>query len=131
MTKQEILEHFKDINQAYNESTRLDDLSHMLDELILSPNKTYVDQYCDEEKLNYIRKYIVENIMRNSDIMHNDDARNYVDLPEVIASLYELLHLIVTGESYEYMFHWANKCGSWVEDDLFTEQYERRDNHEQ
>lgn len=36
MTKQEILEYFKDINHAYNESTRLDDLSHMLDELIQS-----------------------------------------------------------------------------------------------
>ena len=36
MTKQEILEYFKDINHAYNESTRLDDLSHMLDELMQS-----------------------------------------------------------------------------------------------
>ena len=36
MTKQEILEYFKDINHAYNESTRFDDLSHMLDELMQS-----------------------------------------------------------------------------------------------
>ena len=36
MTKQGILEYFKDINHAYNESTRLDDLSHMLDELMQS-----------------------------------------------------------------------------------------------
>lgn len=36
MTKQEILEYFKDINHAYNESTRLDDLYHMLDELMQS-----------------------------------------------------------------------------------------------
>lgn len=34
MTKQEILRHFKDINTMYNESTRYDDLSRMLDELI-------------------------------------------------------------------------------------------------
>ena len=34
MTKEEILEHFKDINSAYNESTRYDDLSRMLDELL-------------------------------------------------------------------------------------------------
>lgn len=85
----------------------------------------------DENRLNYIREYIVNNIMRESDIMNNEDCRNVVDLPEVIASLYELLHLIVTGEPYEYMFHWANKCGSWVENDLFTEQYDRRCNSEQ
>lgn len=33
MTKQDILDHFKDINAMYNESTRYDDLSRMLDEL--------------------------------------------------------------------------------------------------
>ena len=36
MTKEEILEYFKDINHAYNESTRLDVLSRMLDELMQS-----------------------------------------------------------------------------------------------
>lgn len=92
----------------------------------IQPQSKTVNKYCDAEKLNYIREYIVNNIMRESDIMNNEDCRNVVDLPEVIASLYELLHLIVTGEPYEYMFHWANKCGSWVENDLFTEQYDRR-----
>lgn len=33
MTKQQILDHFKDINHAYNECTRYDDLKRMLDEL--------------------------------------------------------------------------------------------------
>lgn len=33
MTKQDILEHFKDINQAYNNSSEFDTLSRMLDEL--------------------------------------------------------------------------------------------------
>lgn len=43
-----------------------------------------------------------------------------IDLIEVIASLYELLHQMVWGEPYRYMFHWANKCGAWVEDDIFN-----------
>lgn len=34
MTKQEILEYFKDINFMYNDSTRLDALSMMIDELL-------------------------------------------------------------------------------------------------
>lgn len=33
MTKEQILEYFKDINLMYNESTRYDDLSRMIDEL--------------------------------------------------------------------------------------------------
>lgn len=33
MTKEQILDHFKDINHAYNECTRYDDLKRMLDEL--------------------------------------------------------------------------------------------------
>ena len=34
MTKSEILDYFKDINLAYNDCTRLDMLSSMLDELL-------------------------------------------------------------------------------------------------
>ena len=47
MTKQEILEYFKDINFAYNECTRYDSLSMMLDELMevdegkISVNRTH------------------------------------------------------------------------------------------
>lgn len=36
MTKQEILDHFKDINEAYNDCTRFESLSRMLDELLES-----------------------------------------------------------------------------------------------
>ena len=82
-------------------------------------NNLYEYAGLDGIGLQVIRKYIIDNIMRNEDIMHNEDARNYVDLPSVIASLYELLHREITGESYNYMFHWANKVGSTVEDNLF------------
>ena len=36
MTKQGILDHFKDINEAYNDCTRFDSLSRMIDELLES-----------------------------------------------------------------------------------------------
>lgn len=48
-----------------------------------------------------------------------NEADNDIDLIEIIASLYEELHREVMGEPYDYMFHWANKSGSWVESDLF------------
>lgn len=79
-----------------------------------------------KEQLDNIRDYIVNNIMRNPDFIYSDEIRGYdeddTDLLEVIASLYEVLHREVTGEPYNYMFHFANKVGGWVADDLFTKE---------
>ena len=71
-----------------------------------------------KEELQEIRAYIVNNIMREPKIMFEDKCRDIVDLPSVIASLYNKLHKEVTGEDYDYMFHWANKCGAWVDDNF-------------
>lgn len=78
-----------------------------------------------EEELTIIRCWLIEHIFRNGTIMYNDNIRgddnriDDIDLIEVIASLYEVLHREVTHEPYEYMFHWANKVGSWCDDQLF------------
>lgn len=75
------------------------------------------------KKLEKIRNYIIDNIMREPKYMFSEEIRgttdNDIDLVEIIASLYEELHFEVMGEPYDYMFHWANKCGSWVESDIF------------
>lgn len=75
------------------------------------------------KKLEKIRNYIIDNIIREPKYMFSEAYRgttdNDTDIIEIIASLYEELHREVTGEPYDYMFHWANKCGSWVESDLF------------
>lgn len=83
----------------------------------------------DNEKLEQIRKWLIENIFRDPDIMLSENRfievygdpgeHTTIDMCDVIASMYEALHLSVTGEYYRYMFHWANKVGSWVEDNLF------------
>ena len=80
------------------------------------------------EQLDEIRTYLVENVFRDPDIMFSDECRgnretySTADLPEVIASLYEVLHREVTGNPYGYFFHYANKIGSWVEDYLFIKE---------
>ena len=78
------------------------------------------------EELDAIREFIVEKIITNQDIMFNNTIRTAagydLDLIEVIASLYEKLHQEVTGEPYRYFFHFANKVGSRVEDDLFDKE---------
>lgn len=75
----------------------------------------------DEKQLKELREWLIDNIFRNPDIMFNDEMTNDikfdldVNVVEVIAWLYELLHREVMHEEYDYMFHWANKIGAWVE----------------
>ena len=80
------------------------------------------------EAVEIVRIWLVEHIFRNGYIMHNQeireasdiDSRNYIDLVDVISGLYEILHAVVYDEPYDYMWHWANKCGSWCESDFFV-----------
>ena len=75
-----------------------------------------------KEQLNKITEYLKENVWRNGDVMYDNrcieehDVENLVD---IISSLHNLLHEEVTGERYNYAFHWANKVGSGVDDDIF------------
>ena len=81
-----------------------------------------------KEHLDNIRHYIVNNIMRNPDFLFSDEVRGVddddTDLLVVIASLYEELHHEVTGEDYNYMWHFANKYGAYVDDKLFIDMKE-------
>lgn len=78
-----------------------------------------------KEHLDNIRNYIINNIMRNPDFLFSDEVRGVddddTDLLVVIASLYEELHHEVTGEDYNYMWHFANKYGAYVDDKLFID----------
>lgn len=77
------------------------------------------------KKLEHIRNYIIDNVIRNPKYMYSEIIRGEtdddIDLIEIIASLYEELHYEVMREHYDYMFHWANKVGSWVNSNLFEE----------
>ena len=88
-------------------------------------------EHMTKEELDNITYWIKEHIMRNSDIMfediiRGDDDYQDIDLIEVIASLHNMLYKEVTGDYYDYMFHWANKVGSWVYDDMFKKEEERK-----
>lgn len=77
----------------------------------------------DKEKLIAIRGYLVKEIFRNPNIMFSDQCRGVEDdgpdLVTIIAALYEYLNILIEGQPYAYMFHWANKIGSWVEEGDF------------
>ncbi|MBR6502621.1 MAG: hypothetical protein IKT42_04190 [Clostridia bacterium] len=94
------------------------------------------------EKIEEITTFLKENVFKNTKIMFNDffDDDNmliklsvpytdkylgvieYVDLIDIIASLHNLLYEAVTGERYDYMFHWCNKIGCDCLDDIFDGQ---------
>ena len=73
----------------------------------------------NDEKVKTIRRFIA-GMMRSSDMMFNDHIRGEkdddIDLMELIAYLYEIIHQLYYHEPYGYMFHWANKVGAWVDE---------------
>ncbi len=77
----------------------------------------------DKQKLKEITCWIIDTVIQNYDIMYNDSIREAatsdskcVDLIEVIVYLHNCLWECVYNERYNYMFHWANKIGSYVQD---------------
>ena len=83
------------------------------------------------DDLSIVRDWLKEHIFRDGNVMLSD--KRYIevygdpgevmeiDMCEVIASLYELLHCQVCNEPYSYFFHWANKCGSDVDCTMFID----------
>lgn len=80
-----------------------------------------------KERLNSITSYMKEYVWRNPDLMFamcTDDV-NEIDeafwkLLDIATSLHNELYKEVTGEYYDYAFHWTNKIGACdPEDDLF------------
>ncbi len=79
-----------------------------------------------EKELDNITSWLKWHIFRNTDVMFAEDTETekgdrYYDLIDIIASLHNLLCEAVTGDRYDYMFHWANKIGSDCSDDFFDD----------
>jgi hypothetical protein len=79
----------------------------------------------DKNKLAYVRKYLINEVFRNPNCVFDDNIRGYdgfnPDLIDIICDLYEYLHVLLYNEPYDYMFHWANKVGGWVDTGLFDD----------
>lgn len=75
-----------------------------------------------KEQLDEITEYLIFNVWRNENVMFDNscieegDVSNLID---IISSLHNLLYEEVTGVKYDYAFHWANKVGSNVLDNIF------------
>lgn len=81
----------------------------------------------NNKQLMILTKWLSDNIFRNPHIMFNHELLEQeielngqvFDIIDVIASLHNLLCEQVTGNRYNYMFHWCNKIGSDCIDDVF------------
>lgn len=81
-----------------------------------------------KDKLDYITNYLKEKVWMDPDVMYpyfppgssEEGIRDLVgDLVDIISSLHNLLYEAVTGELYDYSFHWCNKIGSDTLDHIF------------
>lgn len=70
----------------------------------------------NKEDLNIIKDFIIDNVVENENIMFNETLDNEVDLISLICSLYNVLYNTITGDRYDYFFHWANKIGGSCDD---------------
>lgn len=72
-----------------------------------------------EEQILKITEYLKEKVWRNDDVMFELDTDKMGDLVDIISSLHNLLYECVTGERYNYAWHWTNKIGSDTLDNVF------------
>lgn len=73
----------------------------------------------NENELRIIREFIIEKIISDPNMFINCldiNVTEDLDLIDIITGLYNMLHKSVTGEDYDYMWHWANKIGFWCDD---------------
>lgn len=75
-----------------------------------------------KEKLNEITEYLIFNVWKNENVMFDNsciEEGDVYNLIDIISSLHNLLYEEVTGNRYNYAFHWANHVGSDVSDNIF------------
>lgn len=74
-----------------------------------------------EDQLYEITQRIKEKVWRNPNVMFELDTDEMGDAIDMLSSLHNLLYEAVTGERYNYAFHWTNKIGSDTLDNVFDD----------
>lgn len=67
-----------------------------------------------------VNVWLKNEVYRDSDVVFDNDFHYF--LLDVVASLQNLLNYAITGEPYNYAFHWTNKIGyNGIDDSLLDE----------
>ena len=75
----------------------------------------------NKDQLTAITIFLIENVWRNERVMYCMDDDTKTDLIDIVTSLHNLLYESITGNAYDYAFHWSNKIGCWVDDKYFND----------
>lgn len=81
----------------------------------------------DKKALDALTRDLIDNVIQNPDFVFDLGAEHNIELFEVIASLHNILYKEVTGEYYDYMFHWYNKVAGESLDDNYYIKYSEGD----
>lgn len=76
-----------------------------------------------KENLDALTADLIDNVIQNPDFVFDLGAEHNIELLEIIASLHNILYKEVTGEYYNYMFHWYNKIAGGSLDDNYYIKY--------
>lgn len=82
MTRDEILEYFKDVNHAYNDCTRYDTLKRMLDEL----QEPCTDAISRQATIDAIQT-LIDNILHHFEVTLGVEKRRYNECLQIIREL--------------------------------------------
>lgn len=79
--------------------------------------------------INKVNGWLKDVVYRDPDVIYDEDKHYF--LLDVVASLQNLLNYAVTGEPYNYAFHWTNKIGyNGIDDSLLDKFKEACKNEE-
>lgn len=74
------------------------------------------------DKLDEITTKVIDTVRNGGDLIWNHNEYKTASLIDLVVSLHNELYKEVTGEYYDYMFHWANLgYGGDPDDGLFKE----------
>ena len=77
----------------------------------------------DKKALDALTSDLIDNVIQNPDFVFDLGAEHNIELLEIIASLHNILYKEVTGEYYDYMWHWYNKIAGGSLDDNYYIKY--------
>ena len=71
----------------------------------------------NKDQLRLITEKLQDEVWRSNYI----DWEASIELVDIISTLHNLLYEAVTGDFYDYAWHWTNKNGVWIDDHCFDE----------
>lgn len=72
----------------------------------------------NRNQIDKLKTLIIDNVVMNPNVILNndnlaDDGDPNPDVIDIVVGMFEYIYQLSTGSEYDYMWHYANKVGSW------------------